>query len=339
MIAIVLASVLLLSMAVPVSAQQWSSARPDGHAPLGVMGDHTHERGEVMVSYRFMPMRMAGNRDGADPLTVDTVLARFPVTPLQMQMNMHMIGVMVAPSARVTLMGMLPILDSTMDHQTRAGGQFATSAAGIGDVRLTALLRLFNHSHYEMHANLGVSVPTGAIDRTDVTPASAPSAAILPYPMQTGSGTWDLMSGATVLGQSDRWSWGAQGLATIRLGESDRGYRLGHRGLGTGWIAHRVNDWISASARLEGSAWGDVHGADPALNPTMVPTARPDLRAGKRLDIGVGLNFEVAGETLHGQRLAVELVTPLWQDLDGPQLESDWELVMGWQYAFRAWGR
>jgi hypothetical protein len=156
--------------------------------------------------------------------------------------------------------------------------------------------------------------------------------------MQIGSGTWDLMPGATVLGQSDPWSWGAQGLATIRLGTNDRSYRLGHRGLGTGWVAHRVNDWVSTSARLEGSAWGDVDGADPALNPLMVPTADPALRAGKRLDVGVGVNFEVAGETLHGQRLAIELLTPLWQDLNGPQLETDWRLIMGWQYAFRAWG-
>ena len=52
----------------------------------------------------------------------------------------------------------------------------------------------------------------------------------------------------------------------------------------------------------------------------------------------VGMNFEVAGDTLHGQRLALEFTRPLWQDLEGPQLETDWELVMGWQYAFRAWG-
>jgi hypothetical protein len=156
--------------------------------------------------------------------------------------------------------------------------------------------------------------------------------------MQLGSGTWDVMPGATVLGQNDRWSWGAQGLATFRLGENARHYRLGHRGMGTGWIAHRVNDWVSASLRLEGSAWGDVHGADAALVPMIVPTADPDLRAGTRLDFGVGVNFEVAGETLHGQRLALEFLAPLWQDLDGPQLERDWALVMGWQYAFRAWG-
>jgi hypothetical protein len=70
----------------------------------------------------------------------------------------------------------------------------------------------------------------------------------------------------------------------------------------------------------------------------MVPTANPSLRGGKRFDLGVGLNFEVACQTLHGQRLAVEFIKPLWQALDGPQLEDDWELVVGWQYAFRAWG-
>jgi hypothetical protein len=38
--------------------------------------------------------------------------------------------------------------------------------------------------------------------------------------------------------------------------------------------------------------------------------------------MGFGVNFEVAGSTLHGQRLALEFSMPLWQDLDGPQLET-----------------
>lgn len=37
---------------------------PDDHAPLGVMGDHVHNAGEFMVSYRFSRMSMEGNRDG-----------------------------------------------------------------------------------------------------------------------------------------------------------------------------------------------------------------------------------------------------------------------------------
>ncbi len=43
------------------AAQPWTAARPDGHAPLGVMADHTHEAGEWMLSFRDMHMRMDGS--------------------------------------------------------------------------------------------------------------------------------------------------------------------------------------------------------------------------------------------------------------------------------------
>jgi len=33
-------------------------ARPDSHAPIGVMGDHGHKTGEMMFSYRVMTMNM-----------------------------------------------------------------------------------------------------------------------------------------------------------------------------------------------------------------------------------------------------------------------------------------
>src|SRR6056297_729110 len=44
--------------------------RADGHAPIGVMGDHRHKTGEVMLSYRYMFMDMRGNRTGDDSISV-----------------------------------------------------------------------------------------------------------------------------------------------------------------------------------------------------------------------------------------------------------------------------
>jgi hypothetical protein len=325
-------------MAAPATAQEWSSGRPDGHAPIGVMGDHVHSAGEVMLSYRFMRMEMDGNRVGTDAVTPDAVLDDYMVTPLTMPMNMHMVGVMFAPVDRVTFMAMIPYISVEMDHRTRMGGEFTTASSGLGDVGLSALVSVFNADRKTLHLNLGFRAPTGTIEAMDVTPASAPAETQLPYPMQLGSGTWDIQAGATVLGQGDRASWGAQLKGTFRLGENDRGYRLGHRGLGTAWAAWRFNDWVSVSGRGELTAWGDVDGADAALNPMMVPTADPALRGGRRADFGLGLNFEVAEGALHGQRLAVELVVPAWQDLNGPQLETDWSLVVGWQYAFQLVG-
>jgi len=47
-----------------VNGQSWTSGRADGHAPIGVMGDHQHEAGEWMVSFRYMRMAMEGNGTG-----------------------------------------------------------------------------------------------------------------------------------------------------------------------------------------------------------------------------------------------------------------------------------
>lgn len=322
----------------PVAAQEWSSSRPDGHAPIGIFGDHTHGEGEMMLSYRFMRMSMDGNRIGTDAVSPEQVLANYGVTPLDMTMDMHMVGIMFAPSDAVTLVGMVPWLSQEMDHRTRTGTDFTASPSGVGDVSVSALVRIYNRSRTALHLNLGVKAPTGSIDERAVTPASAPGETILPYPMQLGSGTWDLEGGATWLGQTDGASWGIQAKGIARLGENDRDYRLGHRGMATGWGALRLNDWVSVSGRLEGSAWGDIDGSDPDLNPQVTPTADPLLQSGRRMDAGAGVNFEVANGSLAGQRIAVELMFPVWQDLDGPQLETDWALVVGWQYAFQVLG-
>ena len=81
---------------------RWDASRPDSHAPISVMGEHTHEAGEWMLSYRFMRMEMDGNRSGTDSLPTEDVLAQFPVSPLNMTMDMHMFGAMFAPSDKLT---------------------------------------------------------------------------------------------------------------------------------------------------------------------------------------------------------------------------------------------
>lgn len=321
---------------------QWTSSRPDGHAPLGVMGDHAHEAGEFMLSYRFMSMAMDGNRDGTDAIEATEVVSptggNFIITPLKMPMQMHMFGLMYAPMDKLTLMVMLPITSLEMDHLTRAGGQFTTKSSGIGDVKLTALVTLSNFGNNRLLLNAGVGLPTGSIEEKDVTPASAPNETLLPYPMQTGSGTVDLRPGLTYLGQSEMWSWGAQAMSTIRLGENDSDYRLGNQFTGTFWGAHKISRAFSLSARLNGQNTGNIEGANPAfagavLN-RMVPTVFSDLRGGTRVDGGLGINFYLSEGALHGFRLAVEGLLPVYQNLDGPQLETDLQIVVGAQYAF-----
>ena len=205
-------------------AQSWSASRVDSHAPLGVMGDHPHEAGEWMLSFRSMRMVMDGNRTDTARIPADGVLADYPVTPLRMPMDMYMVGAMYAPTDRLTLVGMVPVLDISMDHRTRTGVEFTTESGGIGDVQMSALVGVAAGGRQRAHLHLGVSAPTGSIDERGETPAT--TNVRLPYPMQVGSGTWNVLPGLTYLGQTDAWSWGAQAIGTMRRPPRDSPLRI-----------------------------------------------------------------------------------------------------------------
>ena len=66
----------------------------------------------------------------------------------------------------------------------------------------------------------------------------------------------------------------------------------------------------------------------------MMPGADPGLRGGKRLDLALGLNLMGKEGRLKGHRLTFEVGMPVYQSLDGPQLETDWLVRAGWQYAW-----
>lgn len=352
-------SIILWAMPVAAMAdresQEDSGPRPDSHAPIAVMGDHRHAKGEWMLSYRYMHMDMAGNRVGNDSISPETIATTIQnrffglpgqppmlrVVPTGMTMDMHMFGLMHAPTNRITLMLMGNWLEKKMDHITFAGatgserlGTFTTRSSGFGDASASALIGLFDHGPHSVHATLGISVPTGSNTERDeiLTPMGVRPRPRLPYPMQLGSGSWSGIVGLTHNWHGNRLSAGSQWRSLIRLHRNDQGYTLGDEHRLTGWAAWRFAPLLSLSTRLEGLYRGNIDGFDPNIV-APVQTADPDHQGVERLDLGIGVNFAATGR-LVGHRLAVEWLTPLYQDLDGPQLETDWTLTVGWQYAF-----
>jgi hypothetical protein len=313
-----------------------AESHPGGHAPIGVMADHTHDKGEVMLSYRYMRMRMNGNRDNDDRVGANRVLDQFPVAPLRMDMQMHMFGAMYAPIDRVTLMLTVPYVELDMDHKTRMGAHFTTRSDGIGDVRAAGLIRLLKSHGHNVHAQLGVSFPTGSISEQDVTPASGGTTVRLPYPMQLGSGSYDFLPGLTYHGHTGAYNWGAQGQGEIRMNDNHANYRVGNEYMLTAWGGIDLADWVSTSFRLQWRQSVNYHNRDesPSVNPNVVPTADPGRRAGARLDALFGANFMMPRGMFSGLRIAIEMGVPAYQRLDGPQLETDWTLTTGVQYAF-----
>jgi hypothetical protein len=321
----------LFTVALSISVST-ASARPDSHAPTGVMGDHTHLPGEWMTSYRYMTMSMGPNYSGSSQVTPSQVHANFMVAPVSMDMNMQMVGVMYAPSNTVTLMGMFNHIDISMDHLVRNGVTFTTGASGIGDTGLGALWAIKKSSTHKVHLNLGATLPTGDLEVRDATPMGANS--ILPYAMRLGSGTYDLKSGITWTFFGAGWSAGAQGIATIRLNDNDRNYTLGDRLDLTTWIAYAIHPRLSISVRLSYADWQNIDGADARLKSMMVPTARTDLRSGSEATAHFGLNWEIPTDTFEGHRLAAEYGSVIERDLTGPQLGTDDVFTVAWQWAF-----
>lgn len=316
------------------------SSHGSHYTPLGVMSGHMHKAGEWMASYRYMRMSMQGNLVGDNSISAQDIVGnmmnpgQFMVAPTKMPMDMHMVGVMYAPTDTLTIMGMVQFVSNEMDHITRMGGQFSTESSGLGDSKVTALGQLFNSDdgRHRVHWGLGLSLPTGATDERDDIPVM--DDAILPYPMQLGSGTYDLLPSLTYLGHQAAWSWGTQLSTAFRLDDNDEGYTLGDRVALTSWFAHAVNENFSASIRFNYQDWDNIDGQNDALNPMLVQTANTNLQAGSRLDVLLGASYVFTAGSFNGHRLSIEYGEDLHQDLDGPQLKTDSVLTLGWQKAF-----
>ncbi|MEO0882443.1 MAG: transporter [Pseudomonadota bacterium] len=339
------------------------SARADGstasdHAPIGVMVDHRHKKGEFMLSYRYMRMEMDGSRIGTNSVTPEEIVTTVPnvffgtpgqpptlrVVPTDMTMDMHMFGGMYGLTDRLTLMAMTSYVRNEMDHTTFAGpmgtdvlGTFTTSSDGIGDTSVGAIFGLDNgqKDHRQINLNFAVSIPTGRIGFEDevLTPMGTMPTLRLPYPMQIGSGTFDLKPGLTARDRYGDISIGGQIMGTIRLGDNSSDYTRGNIGELTTWVAYEPRPWVSLSGRLLGRTVGRIDGFDPLIV-APVQTANPDFQGGETLEALFGVNLLGQTGVVRGHRLAFEFGFPIVRDLNGPQLETDYMFTLGWQKAF-----
>ncbi|MGB1466944.1 MAG: transporter, partial [Alcanivorax nanhaiticus] len=207
----VVASLGLVSLPA-LSHAHYDGGRADSHAPISVMGDHTHGKGEWMLSYRYMGMSMSGAKSGSDSLSTEEAFAEIPgmgmmnmkVLPYEMTMDMHMLGGMYAPTDNLTLVAMLPYATREMTAKSRmtmmmntTESEVETETSGIGDVSLGGLYKFYDQGGYRLHLNLVLGLPTGSIEEEDYIPMQQQDVQ-LPYGMQLGSGSYEARPGITL---------------------------------------------------------------------------------------------------------------------------------------------
>jgi hypothetical protein len=328
---------LLAAQAVPAHADHSDDhiiaigQKADEHGPAGMMGEHIHRGGEIMVGVSWMHDSYSGtNRSGTGKIA-DMAIAQagFTARTKRMTMDMVMLHLMWAPSDRITFtvmpswmrmeMTMLGVgmpMDGEHDamatsHHALAPGETMThSVSGIGDTEVGALVSLSRKPSFTAHAGLAVSIPTGSVSRRNA------SGTFVHYGMQPGSGTWDVIPSLTLGGGSENWRWGAQARYRHRAEDRNKsGFRFGHRFDSSVWLTRPLSPAAAITARLAYRDEGTIKGHYTGSHNHTSPPDRQANYGGQLLEAGLGGNLIVGGKW----RLGAEATLPLHQDVNGIQ--------------------
>ena len=315
-----------------------------GNMPLNIMGGGIPETHEYRFKISEMFMTMDGLRDGTDEKSTSdigpsTASGKFRGVPKSMDSYMTMLGGAYSFTDNFAGMIMGGYVRNTMSMDTTAGG-YDMFSQGLTDTKLIGKYRLYSDDNlapkHQLSAITGVTAPTGRITLKNTNhPTQTMRGKLLPFGMQTGSGTWDPIFGLTYQKIADPFWYGANFMTTQRWGTNDQDYTKGDEYTVDLYLMKQFNEKALAHVQLNGKAWGDYsnepkRGKDSGdchamLNPArdwMTPLCDPTNYGGVNLHATIGVQFQPV--PLHIAEL--NLSVPLYQNLKGPQLQSDYML-------------
>ncbi len=333
-----------------------------GNMPMNIMGAGVPETKEFRLKVSPITMSMDGLGDGGDSISADSLLGmpvmmgqptgKFMAVPTAM--DMQMLNVTAGYSFTDDLFGavMLMYKDNSMDMKfnsmmrgmTGRSG-FSMHSSGVADTMLMGKYRLFSDDPLvptrQTSLIFGLSLPTGSIDAKNSNhPLAIRQGEQLPYSMQLGSGTYDPTLGIVYSASKSPYWWGVNAVYTARLHDNDRNYRLGNEFRFDLYSMYQPRHDFVAQVQLNGSYWKKIRGEmDEAVSgasgrviqndsrsPYMTPMWNTDNYGGRKLLTTLGLQWQPA--PLH--ILEFDVGVPLYQHLNGPQLEEKYRVMLTW---------
>ena len=349
-ISIILKSSISISQSDSIETCNASCICSTDPTPAGVMISHVHSKNEWMVSYRYMNMGMNGLQSGVKSISENDVFTNYIMSPSSMQMDMHMLMGMYGITDRLTAMVMLNYTTSSMDmnmfstdgHNHAGMDGMSTStmsnhtmkSTGLSDSKIQFLYGLKKHVNYQVLANLGCNIPNGSIEVKGASNDMMYPSNRLPYGMQLGSGTFDLLPGITYLYQKNDLTFSVQASSVVRLGYNQVGYKLGNEASINTWIAYTWLDNLSSSLRFEGNIASEIQGIDPTIYSFGEPSANRLNYGGEKAISYLGSTYQFQKGILKNNRLGVEYGLPIYQNLNGIQMKQGYSIFASWSYAF-----
>ena len=185
----------------------------------------------TMVLVGAMLVATGASHSEAAPITSNTALAvgegefilreqvvvrRSSDDPSPMGRDLRVLSVpsvlVYGATRNITLFGIVPYLDKTMDLNTTAG-RSRRGDSGLGDVTFLSRYTLYSDDRLGQTRRLapfvGLKVPTGDDDETD-------SLGRLPQTLQLGTGSWDPILGTVFTWQTFDWEFDLAGQYLFR---------------------------------------------------------------------------------------------------------------------------
>lgn len=355
---------LLLIVTLPASAYVGlCCAKCGGNMPMNILGGGIPETSEWRFKISPMFMHMDGLRDGTDDVDVDDILGmpmdmmgnptgKYMAAPTEMDTTMLNLSVGYSFSDRFFAGAMVMYKNNDMDMQFSPMMQmmtgekgFTMESDGLGDTMLMGKYRLFADDPLiptrQMSLFFGLSLPTGSIDEKNSNhPLDFRQDELLPYGMQLGSGTFDPSVGLLYQGSSSPWWWGVNGVYTARLYDNKRDYHLGDEFRLDGYAMYQFKpNWL-VQAQLNGEYKGEIDGEMNQFtdgrsghvmqgnpnSPAATPLWDTNAYGGTKLFATFGVQWQPA--PLHV--IDINIGLPVYQNLNGPQLESDYRVMLTW---------
>ncbi|MEE9614261.1 MAG: transporter [Thermodesulfobacteriota bacterium] len=320
-----------------------------GNMPMNIMGGGVPETKEFRLKISPMFMKMGDLRDGTHSVDEDSLItgmgAPYMAVPTEMTMTMTnlAVGYSFTDDFFVGIMPMWKKNRMRMKVQPMMGApyKYTMESDGMADTMLMTKYRLYADDPLiptnQFSFFFGLSLPTGSIDEeNDEHPDPAKRDALLPYGMQLGSGTFDPSFGLLYQGSSSPWWWGANLTYTGRWYKNKREYRLGDELkldlYGMYQLRYDLVGQLQLNAKSSGKVRGEMDDARDGLAGRMMngnymsPMWDPDNYGGEKLSATVGLQWQPF--PLH--ILDVNVGVPIYEDLNGPQMEEDYRVMLTW---------
>jgi hypothetical protein len=305
-------------------------------APAGIMSDHLHKQGEYMLSYSYETMGMKGYLSGSDDVTTNSVLADYDMAATNMSMKMQMFNFMYGVTDSTSAMLMVPYISKEMSHIDDMGDVMSMKNSGLGDISVSAVTNVFenhdaNHNITGLNLGFGLNLPTGDIDKMS-NMGGMPNR--MNYDMQLGSGTFDPSISATLYSMINGFYTGVETSYLARLYDNDNNYQLGDEAKISAWVSTGLTDFLNASFRLTGTSKGKVSGSDTEMSSMMMPGGEAKDTGGERVDAFFGFDMFAEDGKLASHKLQFEYGVPVYQDLNGTQMEFKNSLNLNYKMSF-----